>query len=202
MVTSFEQFKRNIEQVKRIGDLSISLKENTPPELDLSDLLRSELVLLMSAFDHFIHEIVRFGMLQSYRGNRAKSEAYKRFPVSMAGVETMVANAMSEEWLDREIRHKHSWLSFQHPDKVADAIRLVSDAALWPDLGTRLGRSPEDLKLQLKLLFDRRNKIAHEADLKPGIPEERWPIDQTMLNESRGFIVDLGTAIFEMVKPS
>ncbi|MCX2971959.1 hypothetical protein OSB71_24420, partial [Streptomyces sp. JHD 1] len=67
-------------------------------------------------------------------------------------------------WLEQEIREQHGYLSFQQPDKVADAFRLVSDVSLWVEVAKHLGLRPEDVKRQLKLIADRRNKIAHEAD--------------------------------------
>jgi hypothetical protein len=85
-----------------------------------------------------------------------------------------------EDWLGEAVREKHSWLSFQHPDRIADAIRLVSSVKLWEEVGNELGISAKDAKLRLELIVDRRNKIAHEADMDPTNPGFRWPITDTM----------------------
>jgi hypothetical protein len=35
----------------------------------------------------------------------------------------------------------------------------------------------------LALIVDRRNKIAHEADIDPSFPGQRWPIDRAMVDD-------------------
>ncbi len=40
----------------------------------------------------------------------------------------------------------------------------------------------------LKIIIDRRNKIAHEADMQPGILQELWPINKNMVENNINFI--------------
>ena len=87
----------------------------------------------------------------------------------------------------------HGWLSFQHPDKIANAIRLVSTGDLWQAVALRRNEDVEAMKAQLCAIMDCRNKIAHEADLDPGNPGERWPID---------FIESTIRAIYEVAGPA
>lgn len=65
----------------------------------------------------------------------------------------------------QQSRHGWDMSFFQDPAKVADAIRLVSRKKLWEEVGTLLGKNDADVKSRLKLIVDRRNKIAHEADM-------------------------------------
>ena len=69
--------------------------------------------------------------------------------------------------------------SFQQPDKIADAIRLFSDVKLWQQVALELAIPEQDVKARLKLIVDRRNKIAHEADVDPSFPNMRWPITES-----------------------
>ncbi|MOA60538.1 hypothetical protein D3C78_1854410 [compost metagenome] len=46
----------------------------------------------------------------------------------------------------------------------------------------------QNLKTNLNLIVDRRNKIAHEADMDPTCPGFRWPIDDVMVEESINFV--------------
>ncbi|MBV6506566.1 MAG: hypothetical protein ILNGONEN_02145 [Syntrophorhabdaceae bacterium] len=152
--------------------------------LDLSDVLRTEIVLAVSALDHFIHEYVRLGMLEICIGNRSITEPYKKFKIPLQAAhsgQTMPTNAL---WLDEAIREQHSWISFQEPSKIADAIRLISSANLWDEVGKELGKQAKDVKDMLKLIVDRRNKIAHEADMDPTNPGARWPITQSLAEEA------------------
>ena len=92
----------------------------------------------------------------------------------------------------------HSWQSFQHPHKLADAIRLMSPVKLWEAVGIELGIPPKDVKTRLKLIVDRRNQIAHEADLDPTNPGARWPINALLVDDTVDFIEKVGDAIYEV----
>jgi len=58
MQSALSQFRFSIARVRDLIALHNSLKSQTTPALDLSDLLRSALVLAVSALDFYIHEIV------------------------------------------------------------------------------------------------------------------------------------------------
>ena len=59
------------------------------------------------------------------------------------------------------------------------------------------GRAPiappreKDVKLQLKLIVDRRNKIVHEADVDPTPPRTRYAISAWAVGTSLDFLEDL-----------
>jgi len=59
MQTVINQFRTNISRVRNLGSIFGALNSQTTSVLDLSDILRAELVLAVSALDHFIHELVR-----------------------------------------------------------------------------------------------------------------------------------------------
>ncbi len=109
-------------------------------------------------------------MVDIYRNARPRTAAFGRFAVQMDNVLLVVTTPSSTRWLEDEIQHQHGWLSFQQPDKVADAIRLFCDKELWSDVASRLGIEPKSAKNRLKLIVDRRNMIAHEADMDPSSP--------------------------------
>ena len=86
-----------------------------------------------------------------------------------------------------------------HPDKIANAIRLVSTVDLWQAVALRRNEDVKATKAQLGAIVDRRNKIAHEADLDPGNPGERWPIDRPLVEEAIDFIESTIRAIYEVL---
>ena len=96
----------------------------------------------------------------------------------------------------------HGWLSFQHPDKIANAIRHVSMVDLWQAVALRRNEDVKATKAQLCAIVDRRNMIAHEADLDPGNPGERWPIDRPLVEEAIDFIEWTIRAIYEVAGPA
>jgi hypothetical protein len=105
-------------------------------------------------------------------------------------ISSSVLNRLNNtSWLEDEIRERLGYQSFQQPDKIADAIRLICDKKLWNEVAARLGRDAKDIKQQLSAIVDRRNKIAHEADIDPtfGIGN-RWNIDEVLVNDAVDFI--------------
>ena len=136
MQAAIEQFRRNVQRVRDLGSLYQALASQTTQALDLSDLLRSQWVMVVSALDYYAHELVRLGMLDAFHGHRPMTDAFLRFQVTLGGALDAVAMPGSEDWLDDQIKARHSFRSFQHPDHIAEAIRLVSDV----ELGTRSPR--------------------------------------------------------------
>lgn len=164
-------------RAEHLGGVQAALVALTTKALDTSDILRAQIVLGVSAFDFYLHEITVLGMLEVWLGKRQPTDAYSKFKVSMAALSG--SNGASSVWFEAEIRERHSFLSFQQPDKVADAIRLFSTVQLWREVALRMRRSEADVKNDLRLIVDRRNKIAHEADLNPSFPDLCWPISES-----------------------
>ena len=182
------EFERNLDRAKYLVELEESLKTITTEVMDLSDLLRAALVLGVGAFDHFIHEHVRTEMLAVHSGFRPRTPAYERFHIPMGVVTTALTKPGAAEWLDEAIRANHGWKSFQHPRKIADAIKLISPVRVWQEVADELGRDPSSVKTQLMAIVDRRNKIAHEADMDPTDPGSRWPITPSLVRDALSFV--------------
>ena len=69
MKTAWNEFKNNIEDVKKIGAVYTQLVDIAPlMKEDLADLLRTQLVNAISAFDRLLHEYVRIGLLRQLSG--------------------------------------------------------------------------------------------------------------------------------------
>lgn len=200
MQAAIDQFRTNIERVRNLSTIYKVLSSQTTGVLDLSDVLRTPLVMAVSALDHYVHEIVRIGMLESYHGRRAQTEACLRFQVSLGSALQGIAGADSADWLEDQIRDRHSHQSFQNPDNVADAIRLISDVQLWNEVGNNLALSAADVRDRLRLIVTRRNQIAHEADLDPSFPGRRWPVSETLVDGAIDFVEDLAEAIQIVVR--
>ncbi|MCB9909825.1 MAG: hypothetical protein H6829_06100 [Planctomycetes bacterium] len=198
MLSAQTQFKENLKRVRELGGVAAAVQSLTTSAIDVSDLWRAQVVLAVSALDYFIHELARLGMIDCAKGARPKTDAYLRFDVPLSATESALNGTMHEVWVGETVRQKHSWQSFQDPDKLADAIRLISPVKLWEDVGVELSMPPKDVKTRLKLVVDRRNKIAHEADLDPANPGFRWPITAPMVNDTIDFVESLGDAVFKV----
>jgi hypothetical protein len=197
MQKAIDSFEANMLRVRSLHALYVIFARQVTAAVDLSDFLRAEIVLAVSALDHFIHELTRLGMLECWAGSRRNTDAFNRFPLPIA-VAKGLYQSTSQQVFEDEIRLKHSFLSFQFPDRIADAVRLFSDVKLWEEVGNELGKEAKTVKSSLVLIIDRRNKIAHEADIDPSYPGQRWPIDSAMVERTCDELEAIARAIFKV----
>lgn len=198
MKQALSQFQKNLEFVRQLGHIYHVLENQTTSVLDLSDMLRAQIVLLCSALDHYIHELTRLGMLEIASKNRSSTPNYERFKISLSSLNTATsASSVGFVWLEDEIREQHSYRTFQQPDKIAEAIRLISNIDLWRQVAIHLSMSDQDIKNQLKIIIEKRNRIAHEADTDPY--GSRWPIGKADVDDAINFIETIANAIFAVI---
>ena len=80
MQAALELLRGNIRRSRDLVSVSRAINIQTSDALDFTDILRSAMVMSVSALDHFVHEIVRLGMLEAYRGERPRlSELPRQF---------------------------------------------------------------------------------------------------------------------------
>ncbi|BAZ28343.1 hypothetical protein NIES4074_07740 [Cylindrospermum sp. NIES-4074] len=252
MQSALEHFRISIQRVRDLIALHTSIKAQATAALDISDILRSALVLSVSALDYYVHEVVTLGMLKIYRGERAEpatsanttQSAFSRFQVSLGNAsedrtiaidiaswiesdiqkihgpeflqqshtipglipvisDVILKKLNNTSWLEDEIRKSLSYKSFQEPDKIADAIRLISDKKLWDEVAIKISgniKQAQPIKQQLSFIVDRRNKIAHEADIDPSLGiGYRWDIDELMVNDAVSFIEQVVESIHQIL---
>ena len=196
MSNSISLFRSNITSIRIATSTIENIDALTTSILNVDDLYRVQIVMAISALDHFIHEFVLEEMLEIFRGTRAITPAFNKFQIPIC---LTMNSILSDTVIVSQIRQKHSWLSFQDPDKISDAIRLVSEKKVWEEISPRLMLSAAEIKTKLKLIVDRRNKIAHESDLDPSYPGTKWPITIDEINQTVNFIEDLVEAIFDII---
>ncbi|WP_414546141.1 HEPN domain-containing protein [Nostoc sp. CCY0012] len=249
MQSALNQFRISIQRVRDLIALHNSVKTQATTALDISDILRSALVLSVSALDYYIHEVVTLGMLEIHRGirpepavpNNSTQSSFSRFKVSLGSaredrkiaidiaswiegeiqqsygddflqqshdisslipvISNSILNKLNNtSWLETEIRETLSYKSFQEPDKIAEAIRYISNAKLWVEVAQKIDKPDKDIKQQLKLIVDRRNKIAHEADIDPTLNlGNRWYIDESMIDDAVDFIEQVVESIHQIL---
>ena len=201
MQSAIDLFRLSIARVRDLIAVHNSLKAQASSVLDLSDMLRAALVLAVSALDYYIHEVVRIGMLEIHGGQRPEPPAFSGFQISLGNARAGInAGQNIDSWLEDEIRQRHSYKSFQQPNAIADAIRLICDKKLWEEVSINMGSPAKDIKQQLSRIVDRRNKIAHEADIDPSYPiGDRWPIDELLVNEAVNFLEQVVESIHKIL---
>ncbi|MCY7273562.1 MAG: hypothetical protein LH702_07405 [Phormidesmis sp. CAN_BIN44] len=99
-------------------------------------------------------------------------------------------------WLESEIRKRLGHKTFQQPDKIAEAIGHISNKELWNEVAIQMNKPAKDIRQQLNSIVDRRNKIAHEADIDPTFNiGSRWNIDEGLVGDAVDFIEQLVESI-------
>lgn len=199
MQSAIDAFHTSIARAGHLGGLHDALLSLTTRAIDASDILRAQVVLGVSAMDYYIHEVTVLGMVEVFNGRRPATAAFRKYRVSIDSVMFNDPNS-GGGWFEAEVRERHSFLSFQQPDRIADAIRLFSETKLWLEVGLIMAMPEAAVKSRLKLIVDRRNKIAHEADLDPTYPGVRWPISKSDVEGALQFISQTCESIHSVVK--
>ena len=169
------------------------LSGRAPAALNCDDILRSSLILAVSSFDLYLHDIIRTEIL--FRINSKKKVESLRLPFNL-----FLLNGISRvSAIEECIRKDNSYKSFVAPDKLADCLRPLVNSP-WEKIADALNEPLPSCRNQLKNIVDLRNRIAHEADVNPnygGI--ELWPIYSQDVEASIIFLRTLGAAIARVV---
>ena len=200
MISAYNQYKQHLSYVRDLHAIYKAISQQITNVIDLSDILRAEIVFAVSAFDFYIHEIVKAGLIEIYLNNRTITNQSKQFPISMESVINALNSSPTDVyWLEKEIKEKLGWRSFQRSDKVNEALKYIIDNQIWNRISTEIDQQPEHIKKELDLIIDRRNKIVHEADIDPSSPGARWPIDESMTLDAIDFLEHLVDAIDKII---
>ena len=71
-----------------------------------------------------------------------------------------------EYYFEQEIISKLRIVAYQSPENIADGLSYIWDEKhKWQKIAAAIAMKEDQARTQLKLIVDRRNKIAHEADV-------------------------------------
>jgi hypothetical protein len=136
------------------------------PAVDLTELLRAQYVMIVSAFDFHIHNLVRESILTNFYDKPEKNPNIK---ISLNVVNILLQESDKDEQrriLDNEIKK------------------------IWSKISSNLNQLPEDIKKRLNLIVNRRNKIAHESDIN-FLSGTKEYIDKTIVIDTINFLKGL-----------
>lgn len=145
------------EQCVKIYDGVSTLNSN----LDLDWLLRSAIVLAVSAMDAYFHDKIRY---------RAGKFTIDRLPKQLAGLKIPMSEVAKWDEAGRKGNMIRRWVvehlevrPLQSPNAIAEALKLVDIQSFWNTIESN-SSARDVLKTQLNKLIERRNQIAHEGD--------------------------------------
>lgn len=197
-MTAIAYFRDVWERCDHLSAVHAFVASNSTGAIKPDEILRAEWVARVSALDLYVHELVTVKMLDIFLGTRPTTNAFSKFKLTSETMQRIKrAKSESEQTsaFELEVRQQFSILTFQDPEKIADAIRLISDVELWNEIAIKLGATSANRsdvakqhKKTLSLIVNRRNKIAHEGDLQPLVPRVVWPIDKKDVKDTSDFI--------------
>lgn len=195
MNRALTQFYINIESVRSLDSIYLAFIDQVTSVIDLSEILRAEMIQIVSALDCYVHDMVRIRMLNIFDTNCPTSNSYNNFPITMECFSNIEkANYKSDKlyYLDQEIRRINGYKSFQDPDKISSALSLIGCSKMWDKLAAKMSDTSTNLRSKLTLIVDRRNSIAHESDIDPTLGlGVKYSINHEMIESTIGFIITL-----------
>jgi len=194
-------FQKNIQQAVELGVLYDHLSNTVAIPQQFDDLLRSQIVNAVSAFDKLMHDLIRIGMVRIFEGQRPSTGKYLNETVAIQHLAGLAAGAVPPAPVRFEeiVREKLSILSFQDPKKIADGLSYIWDEGQkWQRIAQGLGMSDDAAKLKQRLIVTRRNAIVHEADLDP-VTSQKQTITRAEAADVSNFLLALGNRICDLV---
>ena len=193
-----EYFTKVWDRADVLSGLHVHLSSTTTSIMNADELLRAEWTMRISALDLYVHELVALNLMKIFRGERPVCEGFRKLQFSSLTLLNLLSegnDASREAAFDLAVREKLERITFQSPDNIAEGIRYISSIDLWAEIAIYHGASggsiksnSKGLKLSLKQIVDRRNKIVHEGDLQPSVPRTEWTISSTDLTEVKKVI--------------
>lgn len=201
MLNAKAVFHRNISQANELGGLYDYLSTSVAIPEQFEDLLRSQVVNAVSAFDKLMHDLIRIGMVNIFENQRPSTSKYLSETIAIQHLPSLLASAVPPPPVRFEeiVREKLSKLSFQDPTKVADGLSYIwNEPQRWQQIALGLGMSDDEAKRKLRLIITRRNAIVHEADLDP-VTSQKQSITRAEATDIADFLRALGDRICDLV---
>lgn len=167
------------------------------------NIWRSQIVFLESAFDFFMHEITKYGLLKMFSGEWNKTDKYKNLLIRMELMEMAIAARDESDWFLTYVQEKYKGETMASSKAVRAQLKLlgikekdVADKAFY-DITSRI-KTTTQLEVALDNLFNRRNKIAHQLD-REHATAERMPITKETVEDFIDKTQKIVDAIYEKI---
>lgn len=186
-------FNEQITSLRALSSIHQYLDDNAP-SMDASSLLRSEFILIVSAFDNYLHCIVRRTIRENFFASQFLPESFCiPLPVCHA-IHSESDPLIQQQIFDASLKSILEKDSFQSPKSVEYALGLINIKGIWSKVASTMGDTAEHIKNRLALIVKRRNQIAHESDIDQSTASLR-PIDTQTVIDCRVFMQQLVSAI-------
>ncbi|GAA1999274.1 hypothetical protein GCM10009799_28070 [Nocardiopsis rhodophaea] len=205
-----EQFEKNIDYAQALivgGRALEGLRSAAGNFGDLTaahpeDLYRAAWTQAVSALDHWLHlEVVEHAVAIVTDPTRPRPLKLNKLQMPFDMAERLSGEARGEvfrEFINEQIRRD----TYQRSGGIKEAIRLVTTLngdEIWRRVGTTLGVPAAQVQARQDAIVDRRNRIAHQADLGPD--GRRSPMSADEADEAVAWVKALATALEQRFLP-
>ena len=121
------QFERNLESILVLDSIYDFLIAQVTA-FDITELLRAEFFLIVSAMDHYIHEVVRDGLLQAFEDS-SEAQGLSCIHIPLQQVKTLLILDDDFErklFLSEAIKKVTTKDAYQSPKSVEYALGLLN----------------------------------------------------------------------------
>lgn len=202
MINAIVQFRRNRDRTLELGSIYNLLEAHYPLLVaQREEVLRAQIVLIVSAFDTFIHDCIRTGIINIFSGSRNAGNTLSSYAIPFDQVQSLDKMPSIQDkinHLDNILREKNSKDSYQSPKSIEYALGLINVDKVWTRLSPFMNKSAADIRNQLALIVDRRNKIAHESDYNP-FNRQNYPITKQDVDDVINYMNLLVIGIYKIV---
>lgn len=180
------------EDLSAISSLFTVYKQNEKNDICAKLILRSQVVLLESAFDFYLHEITKFGVNKIFEGAWISTEKYKNIIMRLEMVEKIINDEVSENWFFEFINQYYAKETMVSFESIKDQMNLlgikiqdIADKAFYEQGSSE----PTIMKMKnvVNALYKRRNIIAHQSN-RGHEDATYYPISKDQVDK---FIVDI-----------
>lgn len=189
-----KQFNSSIEVVRQKDEIIQFLSAHGQSTLEIR---QSQIILLMSALDLYIHDIVKYCIIQKFNGNQTKTKQYKELLIPMQSVELAIQNPESSDWLDEVITNINQYKSFTSYGQIKnqlEAVGLKSKKINELVLKIESDFGVSNLIEKLRLL---RKRLAHQD--QQSITSLESELTEEKINQYIGFIYQLVQDIHQTI---
>jgi hypothetical protein len=194
-------FVESLVEARNLDGLFAFLSQTINVPFPFDDLLRAQVVNVMSAYDKLVHDLIRIGMMQIFVGARPPTLKYQSEAISLQVHSAIMGATLppKEIIFEAEVVRKLGYISFQDPTKLAEGLSLIWDEPhKWEKIAGVLGTTGSDARTKMKVIAVRRNAIVHEADTDL-ISGRKRPISQAETADITEFVEKCGNAIVGLV---
>lgn len=167
MQQAISQFRLNINSVKNLHSLYLAFNQQNST-LDLSEILRAQIVLSVSALDCFVHDLIKLGTTEIYLGQRnfdSKTAIKPNFDENKLIYLLTKSKEEQINAIENYVRIVNVTKSFQTPVIIRENLLKIGIDNVWNKVSQKINIPQTEIESTLQLIIERRNKISHEADI-------------------------------------